>query len=96
MTAEIEGYERKAAELAAVAAELAGRRFYGTSGSGFVRAEVTGEGELVDLIVHSGALGQAHPQTIGPDVVEAVGRARSGAGEEGRARVADVLGRAAG
>lgn len=95
MLAEVERYERKAAELDAMAAELAGRRFIGTSRSGFVRAEVTGDGQLVDITVHSDAWRQAHPQTIGPDTVEAIGYARAGASEEGRARADEVLGRVA-
>lgn len=93
MLAEIDWYERKAAELDTIAVELAGRRFAGTSSSGFVRAEVTGDGELVDVIVHSAAFRQGHPQTIGPDTVEAIGLARAVAGEEEQARVREVLGR---
>jgi DNA-binding protein YbaB len=94
MLAETEWYEQKAAELEIAVAELAGRRFTGESQSGFVTAEVMGDGQLVDLTVHSDALRQAHPQTIGPDTVEAIGRARAGASEEGRARLTEVLGRA--
>jgi DNA-binding protein YbaB len=91
--AEIDWYERKAAELEAAAVELAGRRFAGTSRSGFVRAEVTGDGELVDVVVHSAAFRQGHPQTIGPDTVEAIGLARAVANEEQRARAEEILGR---
>ena len=94
-TTEVDRYERTAAELEAMAADLAGRRFIGTSRSGFVRAEVTGDGLLVDITVHSGALRQAHPQNVGPDTVEAIGQARASASEEGRARAAEVLGRVA-
>jgi DNA-binding protein YbaB len=94
--ADVDRYERTAAELDTVAAELAGRRFTGTSRTGFVTAEVTGDGELVDITVHSDAFRHAHPQTIGPDTVEAVRLARAGASEEGRARVDEILGRAAG
>jgi hypothetical protein len=49
----------------------------------------------MDLTVHSDAMRQAHPQTIGPDTVEAVGLARAGAGEEGRAWADQILGRVA-
>jgi DNA-binding protein YbaB len=91
----VDWYEQKSAELATIVAELADRRFTGTSRSGFVTAVVTGDGDLVDLTVHSGALRQAHPQTVGPDAVEAIGLARAGANAEGRIRVDQVLGRVA-
>jgi len=94
-TTEVHWYERTAAELTAMVAELADHRFVGISRSGFVRAEVTGDGVLVDITVHSDAMRQAHPQTIGPDAVEAVGLARASAGEEARAWADQVLGRAA-
>ncbi|WP_086682498.1 YbaB/EbfC family nucleoid-associated protein [Amycolatopsis pretoriensis] len=56
--------------------ELGRARFTRQSRDGAVTAVVSGRGQLVDLKISDQAMRGAHPQVVGPDVVEAVTAAR--------------------
>jgi DNA-binding protein YbaB len=60
-------------------AELEQVRFTGQSRDGAVTAVVSGHGRLVDLKISAALMRGAHPQAVGPDVVEAVSAARRAA-----------------
>jgi len=78
--AELSEWEQTAVELEHLTARLADERFTGRSASGYVTAEVDGNGQLLDITVTSEALRSGHPQNIGPDTVAAVELARAAAG----------------
>ncbi len=67
---------RQAGELDA---ELEQARFTGHSRDRAVTAVVSGHGRLIDLKISAAVMRGAHPQTVGPDVVEAVSAARRAA-----------------
>jgi DNA-binding protein YbaB len=66
-------------QAAELDAELEQARFTGQSRDGTVTAVVSGHGRLVDLTISAAVMRGAHPQAVGPDVVEAVTAARRAA-----------------
>ena len=79
---------RQAGELDA---ELGQARFTGQSRDGAVTAVVSGHGRLIDLRISAAVMRGAHPQTVGPDVVEAVSAARRAAAGPALAKMRAVL-----
>jgi DNA-binding protein YbaB len=79
---------RQAGELDA---ELEQARFTGQSRDGAVTAVVSGHGRLIDLKISAAVMRGAHPQTVGPDVVEAVSAARRAAAGPALAKMRAVL-----
>ncbi len=79
---------RQAGELDA---ELEQVRFTGQSRDGAVTAVVSGHGCLIDLRISATVMRGAHPQTVGPDVVEAVSAARRAAAGPALAKMRAVL-----
>lgn len=79
---------QQAAELDA---ELERARFSGKSKDGLATAVVTGQSNLIDLKIADEAIRSAHPEEIGPAVVEAVAAARRAAGEVGIVKMRAVL-----
>ncbi|GAA4529386.1 YbaB/EbfC family nucleoid-associated protein [Amycolatopsis samaneae] len=88
MSLDVAKLERQAAELDA---ELARSRFSGRSADGVATAMVTGQGRLVGLTIADHALRGAHPQAVGPAVVEAVNAARRAAAAVGGPKLSAVL-----
>ncbi|WIY05119.1 YbaB/EbfC family nucleoid-associated protein [Amycolatopsis mongoliensis] len=72
-------------------AELEQVRFTGQSRDGAVTAVVSGHGRLIDLRISAAVMRGAHPQTVGPDVVEAVSAARRAAAGPALAKMRAVL-----
>lgn len=68
--------EKMRQQAAALDDELGRARFSRQSRDGAVTAVVSGRGQLVDLKISDQAMRGAHPQVVGPDVVEAVTAAR--------------------
>lgn len=79
---------RQAAELDE---ELEHVRFTGRSRDGAVTVVVSGHGRLVDLTIGTQLMHGAHPQAVGPDVVEAVSAARRSAAGIAIAKMRSVL-----
>jgi len=79
---------RQAGELDA---ELEQARYTGHSRDGAVTAVVSGHGRLIDLKISAAVMRGAHPQTVGPDVVEAVSAARRAAAGPALAKMRAVL-----
>lgn len=80
--------QQQAAELDA---ELAQARYSGQSKDRLATAVVTGQGNLIDLKIVEQAIHSAHPEEIGPAVVEAVTAARRAAGEVSFVKMRAVL-----
>lgn len=57
-----------------------------------VTAVVDGNGKLMSLLVDDSVLRSAHPEAVGPAIVEAIARARAGASQTARALVGEILG----
>jgi DNA-binding protein YbaB len=72
-------------------AELEQVRFTRQSRDGAVTAVVSGHGRLVDLKISAAVMRGAHPQAVGPDVVEAVSAARRAAAGIAVVKVRAVL-----
>ncbi len=85
---EVAASRRRLVELDAELAEL---RFRGVSRDNSVTAIVDGRGAIVEIVVRDAALRSAHPELVGPAVVEAVNQARAGAGQRANAAVQEVL-----
>ncbi|MEV4049589.1 YbaB/EbfC family nucleoid-associated protein [Amycolatopsis sp. NPDC049688] len=72
-------------------AELEQARFTGQSRDGAVTALVSGHGRLIDLRISAAVMRGAHPQAMGPHVVEAVSAARRAAAGPALAKMRAVL-----
>lgn len=79
---------RQASELDA---ELEQARFTGQSRDRAVSAVVSGHGRLIDLTISAAVMRGAHPEALGPDVVEAVTAARRAASGPAVAKMRAVL-----
>jgi DNA-binding protein YbaB len=75
---------------------LAERRFTAGPKTGGVEAIVDGRSGLVDLRIDDNLIRGAHPQTIGPAIVEAVTNARVQASGAARTSVEEILDPASG
>lgn len=73
-------------------AALAEQRFTGTAGGNLVRAEVTGDGELRDVVIEKSAIDADDPETLGDLVVAAVRDAQRQVSEARDAIVGDATG----
>ena len=80
--------QQQAAELDA---ELARARYTGKSKDELATAVVTGQGNLIDLKIADRAIRGAHPEEIGPAVVEAVAAARRAASQVSFVKMRAVL-----
>ncbi|WP_410671291.1 YbaB/EbfC family nucleoid-associated protein [Amycolatopsis sp. cmx-4-68] len=78
-------------QAAELDAELSADRFVARSGNGLATATVSGQGELVGLAIAPDAIRGAHPQEIGPAVLDAVTTARRQASSVSLAKLSAVL-----
>jgi DNA-binding protein YbaB len=78
-------------QAAELDAELSADRFVARSSDGLATATVSGQGELVGLAIAPNAIRGAHPQEIGPAVLDAVTAARRQASSVSLAKLNAVL-----
>jgi len=78
-------------QAAELDAELSADRFVARSGNGLATATVSGQGELLGLAIAPNAIRGAHPQEIGPAVLDAVTAARRQASSVSLAKLGAVL-----
>ncbi len=79
-------------QLMAAQSELAGQEFEGTAGGGVVTATVTGNGQLVGLVIDPSVIDPSDPEMLADLIVAAVTQATKAAQDAGAAQMGDVTG----